>query len=288
MQMKGVPLFEFLQEVSRRPDPFSEYTARDLWNDPHTAERMLAYHLDSAVDAASRNRDFISRSAEWIVPRFELAPGACVVDFGCGPGLYAERLSRFGLRVTGIDFSSNSIRYARESCEREGLDIEYIEADYLEFATDRRFDLVMMIMCDFCALSPRQRAVMLEKFRSMLAPRGAILLDVYSVRMFEEQEESITCAPNLMDGFWADAEYFGFKQTFKYEDVRLLLDKYTIVERARTRWIYNWLQCFTPQSLENEFAEHDLQIAEYIGNVAGDSYDPETIEFAAVAVSGSP
>jgi len=130
--------------------------------------------------------------------------------------------------------------------------------------------------------------VMLEKFRSVLAPRGAILLDVYSVRMFEEQEESITCAPNLMDGFWADAEYFGFKQTFKYEDVRLLLDKYTIVERARTRWIYNWLQCFTPQSLENEFAEHDLQLAEYIGNVAGDSYDPEAIEFAAVAVSGSP
>jgi len=288
MQMEGVPLFDFLQEVSRRPDPFSEYTARDLWTDPHISERMLAYHLDSAVDAASRKHDFISRSAEWIVSRFELAPGACVVDFGCGPGLYAERLSRLGLRVTGIDFSTNSIRYARERSEREGLDIEYIEADYLDFATDRRFDLVMMIMCDFCALSPRQRAVMLEKFRSMLAPRGAILLDVCSVRMFEEQEESTTCAPDFMDGFWTDAEYFGFKQTFKYEDVQLLLDKYTIVERARTRWIYNWLQCFTPQSLENEFAEHDLQIAEYLGNVAGDSFDPEAIEFAAVAVSGSP
>ena len=288
MQLKGVPLFEFLQEISRRPDPFSEYTARDLWNDPHTSERMLTYHLDSAVDVASRNHDFISRSAEWMVPRFELAPGARVVDFGCGPGLYAERLSRSGLRITGIDFSSNSIRYARESCEREGLDIEYIESDYLEFATDRRFDLVMMIMCDFCALSPQQRAMMLEKFRSMLAPRGAILLDVYGVRMFEEKEESITYAPNLMDGFWADAEYFGFKHTFKYEDVRLLLDKYTIVQRASTRRIYNWLQCFTPQSLENEFAEHDLQIAEYIGNVAGDLYDPEATEFAAVAVSASP
>ena len=43
---------------------------------------MLTYHLDSAVDAASRNYDFISCSAEWIVPRFELAPGVCVVDWG--------------------------------------------------------------------------------------------------------------------------------------------------------------------------------------------------------------
>ena len=288
MKLNSEPLFEFLQQVSRRPDPFSEYTARNLWNDPHTAERMLAYHLDLAVDAASRNHDFLDRSAEWIVSHFELAPGARVVDFGCGPGLYAERLSHSGLRVTGIDFSSNSIRYARDASEREGLDIEYIEADYLDFATDRRFDLVMMIMCDFCALSPRQRAVMLDKFRSMLAPGGAILLDVYGVRMFDEREESITCAPNLMDGFWSDAEYFGFMRTFKYQTARLLLDKYTIVERDRTRWIYNWLQCFTPQSLESEFAEHDLQIAEQLGNVAGGPYEPEATEFAAVAVSGSP
>ena len=276
-------MFEFLQQVSRRPDPFSEYTARDLWNDPYIAEQMLAYHLDAAVDVASRNKNFLHRSAEWIVSHFELAPGASVVDFGCGPGLYAQRLSQSGLRVTGIDFSSNSIRYARETSEREGLDIEYIEADYLDFATDRRFDLVMMIMCDFCAMSPRQRAVMLDKFRSMLAPGGAILLDVYGVRMFDEREESTTYAPNLMAGFWSDAEYFGFMQTFKYQAARLLLDKYTIVERHRTRWIYNWFQCFTPQSLEGEFAEHDLQIAEYLGNVAGGSFDPEATEFAVVA-----
>jgi hypothetical protein len=106
--------------------------------------------------------------------------------------------------------------------------------------------------------------------------------------MFEQQEESITYAPNLMDGFWADAEYYGFEQTVKYEDVLVLLDKFAIVERARTRWIYNWLQCFTPETLEDELAEHDLQIAELIGNVAGDPYDPEAMEFAIVAVSGSP
>jgi hypothetical protein len=122
----------------------------------------------------------------------------------------------------------------------------------------------------------------------MLAPGGAILLDVYGVRMFDECEESTTYAPNLMDGFWSDAEYYGFMQTFKYEEAQLLLDRYAIVECDRTRWIYNWLQCFTPQSLESEFAEHGLQITEYFGNVAGEPYDPEATEFAVVAVSGSP
>ncbi len=287
LQLKGVSLFEFLREISRRPEPFSEYTARDLWDDPHIAERMLAYHLDSGVDAASRNHDFIDRSVGWIVRHFQLAPGACVADLGCGPGLYAERLSRSGLSVTGIDFSSNSIRYARETAEREGLDIDYIEANYLEFATDRRFDLVMMIMCDFCVLNPQQRAVMLENFRSMLAPDGAILLDVYGVPWFDERAESTTYAANLMDGFWSDAEYFGFMQTYKYREDLALLDKFTIVEHDRTRRICNWFQCFTPQGLESEFAEHGLQIAEYFGNVAGDPHDPEAPEFAVVAVPGS-
>jgi len=57
------PLFEFLLEVNRRPEPFAEYTAGELWTDPHTSRRMLALHLDPA-DAASRNREFLDRSAD--------------------------------------------------------------------------------------------------------------------------------------------------------------------------------------------------------------------------------
>ena len=278
-------MFEQLSEIVRRPAPFSEYTAPDLWNDPHIAGRMLAFHLEPSLDVASRNHEFIGRSAEWMTSRFGLGPGASAIDFGCGPGLYAERLARLGMDVTGIDFSSNSIRHAREHARSEGLDIEYVEANYLEFTTDRRFDLAVMIMCDFCALSPDQRAVMLDTFRSVLAPGGTVVLDVYSPGMFGAQEESVAFAPNLMDGFWADSEYHGFQQTFKYEQELLLLDKYTIVEPARTRTIYNWLQCFTPAALEREFRDHGLRITERVGSVAGDPYDPDSTEFAVAAAA---
>ena len=281
--MRAESQFEFLREVCRRPEPFSEYTAQDLWNDPHISRQMLEYHLDPTLDISSRNHDFIARSADWLVDRFELGAGARVIDFGCGPGLYTQRLAGHELDVTGIDFSSNSIRYARENSKRDGLDIEYIEANYLEFETDRQFDLVMMIMCDFCALSPDQRAVLLDKFNSMVAPGGSILLDVYGVRMFEQREESITFAPNLMDGFWADHDYFGFWQSFKYTDLRLILDKYTIVDETDIQQIYNWLQCFTPDGLAMEFSQHGLQIDEYLGSVGGDAYDETGAEFAVVA-----
>lgn len=276
-------MFEFLYEVNRRPEPFAAYTAPELWTDPHTSERMLAHHLDETVEAASRNPGFMDRSAQWIVSHFGLTPGAKVADFGCGPGLYAQRLALVGAVVTGIDFSANSLQYAAETASQEGLDIEYIHANYLDFDTSKRFDLIMMIMCDFCALSPNQRAVLLRKFRSMLSARGMILLDMYSSRMFDERNETAIYAPGLMDGFWSPDEYFGFLNTFKYEEERLVLDKYTIVERDRTRLIYNWLQCFTPEEIENDLAECGLHVREYWGDVAGSAYDRHATEFAVVA-----
>jgi SAM-dependent methyltransferase len=280
MRQEEMLLFELLVEVNRRPEPFGEYTARELWTAPHTSERMLAYHLDETGDAASRNSKFLDRSTDWIVSHFGLTPGARVADFGCGPGLYTQRLARAGLDVTGIDFSDNSLRYARETASCEGLDIDYVHADYLDFWTDQRFDLIMMIMCDFCALSVVQRAVLLRKFRSLLAGGGMMLLDVYSPRMFDEREETATYAPDLMDGFWSPQEYFGFLNTFKYDDERLVLDKYTIVERDRTRRIYNWFQCFTPQDLASECADCGLEVVEYWSDVAGAPYDPKASEFA--------
>ena len=285
MQPGEMQLFDLLLEINRRPKPFSEYTARELWTDPHTSEQMLAYHLNKTVDAASRNHAFLGRSVEWIVSHFGLTAESKVADFGCGPGLYAQRLAHAGLKVTGIDFSANSLRYARDKATDENLDIEYVEADYLSYDTDYRFDLIMMIMCDFCALSPDQRSLLLHKYRSLLADGGAILLDVYSSHMFDGREESATYELNLLDGFWSPDEYFGFLNTFKYDDERVLLDKYTIVERNRTRQVFNWLRCFEPSEVESEFDGCGLRVAELWGDVAGKVYDPDWKEFAIVARS---
>jgi len=166
---------------------------------------------------------------------------------------------------------------------RERLRIEFVEADYLDFETAGRFNLILMIMCDFCALGPEQRSMLLRPFRSFLAPGGRILLDVYSPAMLDTREEAAIYAPNLMDGFWSSERYFGFLNTFKYERQRVLLDKYTIVERDRVRRVFNWFQCFTPADLEREFATCGLQVLERWGDVAGSPFNPDATEFAIVA-----
>lgn len=276
-------MFSKLESINSRPEPFEYYTAAELWTDEHTSKQMLAFHLNGDIDVSSRNTAFIDRSTSWIASRFGLGPGKSVADFGCGPGLYAARLAQTGAQVTGIDFSPRSVQYARDAAAQAGAEIEYEHANYLEYETEKRFDLVLMIMCDFCALSPQQRGTMLAKFGALLKPGGSILLDVYSMQAYAQREETAMYERGLLGGFWSPNPYFGFLNTFKYDDANVVLDKYTIVEPESEKTVYNWLQYFCPRALGTELQACGLQLADQFANVAGDPYDPQAMEFAVVA-----
>lgn len=276
-------MFEELEKIDERPEPFQFYTARDLWTDEHTSKQMLSFHLHEAIDVSSRNAEFIDRSVEWMAPEFNIARDTKIADFGCGPGLYATPLAKRGANVTGIDFSKRSIEYAKEVAVREKLNVSYVNQNYLEFETEDRFDLVLMIMCDFCALSPTQRNVILRKFRTILKPRGSVLLDVYSLSAFEQREEAATYEVNQLNGFWSPNKYYGFLNTFKYDEEKVILDKYTIIESERTRQVYNWLQHFAPEDLESEFVEAGFLFTGIYSDVAGNHYNEKSSEFAVTA-----
>jgi len=274
-------MFTELKEINRRPEPFQYYTAEELWADAHTSKQMLAYHLNEEVDVSSRKGAFIQRSVNWMTEKFSIQ-GKKVADFGCGPGLYSTPLAKNGALVTGIDFSVRSISYAKGVAEREGLTIEYVKENYLDYETPQRFDLIIMIMYDFCALSPKQRKGLLVKFYDMLLPGGAMLLDVYSMNAFAQRQEVSSSGLSLLDGFWSAEEYYGFLNTFKYADESLIVDKYTIIEALRTRTIYNWLQYFSPESLQAELEQAGFEEKEILGDVAGKPYDPDSTEFAII------
>ena len=207
-----------------------------------------------------------------------------IADFGCGPGLYTEKLAELGAIVTGIDFSENSIRYAKQSAGRKNLEINYILMNYLDFHTTDSFDLIIMIMCDFCALSPDQRKIILSKFRSLLKPGGSVLLDVYSLNSFNRREESATYEFNQLNGFWSSNDYYCFVNTFKYDNEHVVLDKYTVIEEKRKRTVYNWLQYFSEDSLRKEFEENGFRVESLYTDVAGKPLSPDSVEIAIVAV----
>jgi SAM-dependent methyltransferase len=150
------------------------------------------------------------------------------------------------------DFSKRSIDYAEKTAQEKELSIDYVNQDYLAYDTDKRFDLITMIMCDYCALSPEQREKLLQIFYKLLKPDGSVLLDVYTLEAYEKREERSEYEVNLLNGFWSPEKYYGFHNVFKYEEEKVVLDKYTIIEKDRIRTVYNWLQYFSTESLKEE------------------------------------
>ena len=280
---QGVIMFKELKEINSRPAPFQFYTADELWTNEHTSKQMLEYHLNESIDASSRNQSFIERSVEWIVSHFEVDKSTEIADFGCGPGLYTTSLADRGAIVTGIDFSENSLKHAKQVAAEKGLKINYVLTNYLDFETTNSFDLIIMIMCDFCVLSSEQRKKMLLKFNSLLKPDGSVLLDVYSLNYFTQREESAIYEMNQLNGFWSPDDYYCFVNTFKYEKEKVILDKYTIIEESRRRVVYNWLQCYSKDSLRNEFEENGFKVEEIYSDVAGKAFTQESTEIAIVA-----
>ena len=280
--------YKKLRQIHERPSPFSQYTAAELWTDPHIAQQMLKAHLNPNTDSASRRLLFIEASVAWLQERFNIGPGTRIADFGCGPGLYTTRLAQLDAEVTGIDFSANSLVYARETAASRNLTIDYVHTNYLNYQSDKRFDLILLIYCDLCPLSPTQRQQLLRIFKAHLAEGGSIVLDVHSLVEFDQFEESVSYGRCQYGDFWTNEDYFDFIYQFKYEAERVTLDKYTIFTPTRQFEIYNWLQYFDQAALAAEFAANGLAITDWHAKVAGEPFDPQSPTMAIIAQKQSP
>ena len=111
-----------LLRLQEKPEPFTPGNS-SLWTDPYIAKQMLKAHLDPTLDAASRPPQMIDKTVDWVIQLLDLRLGDCILDLGCGPGLYASRMAQRGLKITGVDYSQNSISYAIKKAQEEGLQI---------------------------------------------------------------------------------------------------------------------------------------------------------------------
>jgi SAM-dependent methyltransferase len=282
--MENQKMFNELDKINNRPELFSISTIQELWTDPYTEKKMLEIHLDPNVELGARPL-LVPKSVKWMIEHFKINEKTKVCDFGCGPGLHTDLLAETGADVTGIDFSANSINYARDVAEKKNLNINYFCEDYLKFSTDKKFDLIIMVGGDISPLNPEKRKQLLEQFSRFLTDDGHLLLTAYSHFLFDTTVEKSTYEYSGNNGFWSNDPYYVFNNTFKYDngDEKVYLDKYTIIEEKRTREIYNWMQCYDLEYFTKILNENNFNVVENYLNVAGDPFHEKGISFAVVA-----
>jgi SAM-dependent methyltransferase len=267
-------MYELLQDISQRPEPFSRYTAMELWTRPHLAQQMLQYHLNQETELASRRFETIDKIVSWIDTQLGLA-GKGLCDLGCGPGLYTQRFAARGADVSGVDFSAHSLEYARLQAKENKQSISYVQADYLSDELPAGFDIVTLIYTDYSVLSPTQRVNLLGRIREMLNPGGRLIMDVAGMGSLAGKEECTLIEDNLMYGFWAKGDYVGIQRSFVYPDECLSVDRYVIVEPTETWQVFNWFQYFTPASLQKELEFAGFAVDQMFGGLTGEPLETD-------------
>ena len=77
---------------------------------------------------------------DFLIAELGLAPGAAVLDVGCGTGRHAVELARRGYAVTGLDLSSAMLSEVRVRAAGAGVAVRWVQADAAMFDLAEGFD----------------------------------------------------------------------------------------------------------------------------------------------------
>ncbi len=271
-----------LVDLQARPEPFAPGEPL-FWDDPHISSQLLATHLDPNTDLASRHPAYIDRSVAWLIERLQLKPGDSVLDLGCGPGLYTQRLAARGLQVFGMDYSRRSIEYARQHAAEQGLAIDYRYQDYLTLEDIGLYDAILLIYGDFCPLAPDQRARLLHNVRRALKPGGRFVLDVSTPahRMHYHNENRWYAVEG---GFWKAGPHLVLEQGFDYPEAAIFLDQAIVIEPDGHISVYrNWFQDYDRAAITAELTTGGFAVESVWSDLIGTPYVDDTEWIGVVA-----
>lgn len=268
---------EDLNNADHCPVPYEP--GDELWNDPYISKKMLEAHLSPDSDAASYKPEKIRAICNYLIRAMKLGNGDSIVDLGCGPGLYCSSLANQGFRVTGIDRSENSIRYARD---HTSAGENYCLADYLSPFGTGCFDAALMISQDYGVLSPDQRRTLLKNIREALKPNSHFAFDVSSLSAYRRRMEgTVSKWYSAGSGFWRPHRHFVLEKTLFYQDISALCDLFIVFDSGvKSYHIYQTF--FTPETIRAELEENGFHVESILSNLYGDPYDADSPEIGII------
>jgi SAM-dependent methyltransferase len=131
---------------------------RERWNERYSQPGLLW--------STRPNRFLVAETSD-------LAPGRAL-DLACGEAQNAVWLAERGWAVVGVDFSDVGIAKGRERAERDGVELELVVADLLEYEPEEgAFDLVLLL---YFHLPPDELGDVLDRAAAALAIGGTLLV----------------------------------------------------------------------------------------------------------------
>lgn len=276
--------FEQIKNAGERPSYYEKATAKLLWTDPYISKNLLKMHLDPSSDRASFPEEKIDTITEWLYKNYLSEKDSSYLDLGCGPGLYTSRIAQRGVPTAGVDFSKNSLKYARSQAALDNLNIDYTEGNYVEMKLEGSYDLVTLIWCDICVLSSDDLQKLFQNVKRVLKPNGVFIFDFHTDLEWESCIESSWWECFKKDSFFAEGEHIVFGKSFKYDNPKAHCEKLSIYRQQYDPLeLYLWINYYNLREIEEQLNSVGLKVAE---SFSGDQF-PLTKARDVIAISAT-
>ncbi len=268
-------------KMSAKPALYAKGSAF-MWTDEYISKQLLNLHLNPDLDLASRKKESIQKTANWILDTQKGKSNLNILDLGCGPGLYTEIFAKAGHKVTGMDISNNSIEYAEKSAREKGLDIEYIMASYLEFELEKdKYDLVVLVYTDLGVLLPRERDRLLRMIYNTLKQGGTFIFDVLKDNALKQKQISRGWEATT-SGFWKGSPYLALSESFLYQEQKVILYQHLVMDSQNNFETYRfWTHFFNREDLVEILEKQSFCNIEFREDILpkGDLWSGENVIF---------
>ncbi len=274
-------ILDKIREYSVKP-PLFEPGEEKFWDDDYISIGMLQAHLSQEHDAASRKTGAIDDQVEHLTFTGILKEGDRVLDLGCGPGLYASRLCRKGMKITGVDISRRSIEYAVKDAVENNLDIDYRLSDFFSVDFSGEFDAVMQIYGELNTFSDEKRDAFLALVHKALKSEGLFIFDV-TTRELRKKEGAGNRWYLFEGGFWRPGKHLFLEEGFAYPEENVWLDQYIIVDEKGVTVYRNWFRDYSMQTINEVLEKAGFSILQIWNDLDGTPYEEGSDWLAVVA-----
>jgi len=200
-----------------------------------------------------------------------------VLDLGCGSGRHCLALAKMGFKVTGVDSSEYLLSRAIESNNKAQLEVNFKQADMLEYQDDEQYDLIVNMFNSFGYFAtPEKNQMVIDRAFGNLKSTGTFIIDTVGKETLARNIEPVHLSEY-------DNGDLRIERPLLIDNMRIFSNEWILIraDEAFRRSYQHYV--YTPVELTTMCHQAGFNNVRIYGSLAGDAYDLESDRLVVVA-----
>jgi 2-polyprenyl-3-methyl-5-hydroxy-6-metoxy-1,4-benzoquinol methylase len=214
-----------------------------------------------------RDQTEADRLVELITRTINLRSSVLVLDMACGAGRHAISFAKLGYKLTAIDLSQRLISEAKKNAKQEGVEIDFVLSDILEYETSKKFELVINLFTSIGYFeNDEENYAVISKAYTLLKKGGFFVLDYFNKNFLLK---------HLIPTTVFSENGTKISQNRSIEGTRIV-KKISIVRNDSTEEFYESVRLYSHEEILTYIEKAGFTILKQYGDYFGNDYESET------------